>query len=68
MFRDAAFHVVMCVLYSVVWIFCICGRGLVGICGGWEYSLMGSLCFIISVSSVSGKKGNLVFNISRFIF
>lgn len=68
MFRDAAFHVVMCVLCLVGWMFWVCVGGLLGTCGGWEYSFIGSLCFSVSLSSVSGRKGNLVVNVSKFMF
>ena len=37
-FKDAAFHVVMCVLCLVVWLFWICVGDLLGTCGGCVYS------------------------------
>ena len=67
-FRDAAFHVVMWVLRFVVWVFEYCVGGLLVICGGCEYSFIGSLYFNISFRSVSGKNGNLFVNMLRFMF
>ena len=67
-FRDAAFHVVMCVLCLVDWLLWGCVGGSMGICVGWEYSFIGSLCFNVSLSKVSGRKGNLFVSVSRFMF
>ena len=67
-FSDAAFQVIICVLWFVVLISCTCGGGLLGTLGGCEYSLIGSLCFSVSLSSISGRNGNLFVNTSKFIF
>ena len=58
-FSNEAFHVVMCVLWFVVWFGW--GRivGMLGNGGGWEYSCSGSLHFNDYVSSFSCKKRNL---------
>ena len=45
--------------------FCVCGGDLLWSCGGCEYSVIGSLCFIASLSSLSGKYGNLFVNVSK---
>ena len=36
--------------------------------GGGEYSFIGSLCFLISLSSFFGRNENLFVNVSRFMF
>ena len=68
MFSDAAFHVVMCVLCLVVWVFWVCKVGLLSDWEGCEYSFIGSFCFDVSLSSVSGRKGNLFVYMSTFMF
>ena len=60
-FSDEAFHVIMCVLWYVVWFIWGCCVGVLGSDGGWEYSSSGSLHFNDSVSRFSGKKRNLFF-------
>ena len=67
-FSDAAFQVIICVFRLVVLVVCICGGGLLWSCGGCEYSFIGSLCFSVSLSSFSGKNGNLFVSVSKFIF
>lgn len=46
----------------------MCGIGLLGSCGGCEYSFIGSLCFRVSLSSFSGRYGNLFVSKSKLIF
>ena len=50
-FSDAAFHMMICVLKFVVWMACLFGGGLLWGCGGCEYSVIGYLCFNVSLSS-----------------
>ena len=45
----------------------VCGVGMWGSGGGWEYSFIGSLYFSISKSRVSGKNGNSFVIIFIFI-
>ena len=40
---------------------------MLGSGGGWEYSCRGSLHFRDSLSSVSGKKGNLLVSVCMVI-
>ena len=58
-FRDDAFHVIMCVLRLVVWFIWGLIIGMLGIGEGWEYSCIGYVYFNDSVSNFSGKKRNL---------
>ena len=67
-FIDAAFQVVMWVLRFEGWVFGLCVVGLLVICGGCEYSFIGSLYFNISLRSVIGRNGNLSVNMLRFMF
>ena len=62
-FNAEAFHVIICVLWFVVWIVCGLGVGVLGNGGGWEYSCKGSVHLKDSMSSSFGKKGNLSVNI-----
>ena len=58
----------ICVLRFVVLMVCLFGGGLMWGCGGCKYSIIGSLCFSVSLSSFSGKNGNLFVSVSRFMF
>ena len=58
-FNDEAFHVMIYVFWLDVCISWFCGSIVLGIGGGCEYSVMGSLCFRDSISSFSGRNGNL---------
>ena len=58
-FNDEAFQVMIYVLWLVVCISWFCGSTVLGIGGGCEYSVMGSLYFRDSISSFSGRNGNL---------
>ncbi len=64
-FKDEAFHVMMCVLWFVICISWFCGNGGFGSWGGCEYSVKGSLYLRDSVSKFSGKNGNLFISIWR---
>ncbi len=57
-FKDEAFHVMRCVLWLRVCVSWICGGGMLGTGGGWEYSCRGSLHFSVSLNKFSGKNGN----------
>ena len=50
-FSAAAIQVMICVLKFVVLMVCLFGGGLLWGCGGCEYSIIGSLCFKVSLSS-----------------
>ena len=53
--------------WLVVCISCNLVGGILGIGGGWEYSCNGVLLFSASVSSISGKKGNLFVSVWKFV-
>jgi len=63
---DDAFQVVMCVLWLEVWISQVLTEGVSKRVGGWEYSLIGSLHFNVSLSKISGRYGNLLFMVCKF--
>ena len=67
-FRDAAFHVVMCVFDVFVWLLWECVMGLLGSGGGCEYSYIGTVCLRVSLSKFSGRYGNLFVSMSKLIF
>ena len=58
-FSEEAFHVIMCVLWFVVWFNWGRIMGMLGGGVGCEYSCRGSLHFMDSESSCIGRKGNL---------
>ena len=66
-FSDVAFHVMMCMFWFVIWVLCVVCGGLLGSCGGCEYSFMGSLYFSVSLSRFSGRYGNLLVSVFRFM-
>lgn len=66
-FNEEAFQVMMCVSWHVVWISCALVMGMLGIGGGWEYSVSGVLWFSASVRSLNGRNGNLFVSVCRFI-
>ena len=57
----------MCVLVCCVGILCLWWGSILGL-WGCEYSLIGSLCFSVSLSSSSGKNGNSFVSASNVIF
>ena len=59
MFSNETFHVIICVLWFVVWFIWVQTVGMFGDGRGWEYSCIGSLHFSDSISNCCGKIGNL---------